>query len=142
MGGVTRDLRKRVINMERISNRRERKSQESSAQEFCDLLKQLGWKQAEAAHRLGVTSNYINMIVRGRSEPSYTLMALLRMMAHKEEGIDERVQRIIAALNTLKQEERDRAITGLDALLDAWAGSRQKRSKILQPKDDHHAETK
>ena len=41
---------------------------------FINLLDKMGWSQSEAGRKLGTTSNYINMIVRGKAAPSESLV--------------------------------------------------------------------
>lgn len=78
---------------------------EKSRKTFVSLFSQSGWKQAEAARRLCITSNHVNMILRGKAYPSKSLVELLRLKL--EELPDAHVQKSIQHPPSLAIEQHD-----------------------------------
>lgn len=56
------------------------------AKEFVELVKMLGWSQSEAGRQLHKTSSYINMIFRGKAEPTDSLLKLAKMIAAQRQS--------------------------------------------------------
>ncbi len=83
------------------------------AKEFRDLFLKSGWSQVEAAIQLKLSdSNYVNMILHGRSEPSETLLELLRVKV-----VNPDLLRLMESLEYFKPEVYPRVMSALQAFI-------------------------
>lgn len=88
------------------------------AEEFRFLFQKSGWSQAEAARRTFVSSNHVNMILRGNSEPSKTFLEFFRLQVDGAIVVfDSELASLVASINGFEPQVRTRVIATLKAVL-------------------------
>lgn len=87
------------------------------AKEFQYIFLKSGLNQAEAARRISVSSNYVNMVLRGKAEPS---KAMLQFFRSQIEGAGD-LQTLRDALEKFDPVARDRVIRTLLTVVDVLA---------------------
>ncbi len=93
------------------------------AKEFETLFLKSGWGQTETAKRLKLSSsNYVYMILHGRSQPSSTLLELFRMKVEERTVfVDSEFLSLVALLKQFEPTVRTRVAVTLQSIIGMTA---------------------
>jgi hypothetical protein len=118
-------------------------SEKARAKEFRQLIEHVGWNQSEAGREIGVTSNFINMIVNGKAFPSEALLKHLRLRVTQIDNNGGRsmtkIQTLLDAIPVEHQESAMEAAVGaIKPFLKAFARANDRPLAI--PNEKKHSQ--
>ena len=113
-------------------------------QEFVDILRAIGWSQAETARQLCMTSGAVNQIINPNStvRPSPTTLRLFKLIVAAErpsvinaktlelkskspapEGLSDEEQKLVKTVRRIPPQLQRPAFTAINSVLEALAGA-------------------